>query len=150
MMARRLFDGTIRIDVSPEEARIVLNALSEERSLQATRAAHLSVEARDRRELSDRVRRGRHANRRVAGELEAEAAACSDQERLAADMCRVLRPFVNSHVSASGEPSRSQLPTASQSEEPPRKYGYTQRRLDELAAEGDTHFLDWSPAKKDP
>lgn len=112
-MARRMFDGTIRLDVSPEELRVVMAALERESMAHTAEAEERAAQARDRRELSDRVRRGRHANRRIAGELEAEAARHADRRDLALDMQRVLLPF----VSASVDPSRSQPPTPSQIEE---------------------------------
>lgn len=113
MMARRMFDGAIRIDVSPAEAEIVQRALEIYAGDLGARSAWLDVEARDRRELADRVPRGRHANRRVAGELERDASLAHARMGQAMDMLRVLRP----HVSASDAPSRSQPPTPSQTEE---------------------------------
>lgn len=113
-MARRMFDGMIRLDVSPAEAEIVQKALEAYAGDLGARSARLDLEARDRRELSDRVPRGRHANRRVAGELEHDARAAHARMGQAMDLIRVLRP----HVSASSELSRFQLPTPCQSEEP--------------------------------
>ena len=112
-MARRMFDGTIRIDASPEEARLLMTALERESNAHAAGALRSEMEARDRRELADRVARGRHANRRVAGELDAEATRHAKRRDLALDMQRVLLP----HISASDTSSRSQLPTPSQIEE---------------------------------
>lgn len=113
MMARKMHDGTIRLDVSPAEAEIVQKALEAYAGDLGARSAQLDLEARDRRELSDRVPRGRHANRRVAGELKHDARAAHARMGQVIDLIRVLRP----HVSVSGEPSRSQLPTPSQTEE---------------------------------
>ena len=113
MMARRMFDGTLRLDVSPEEARLLMAALERESCHHAAHAVRATCSARDRRDLAAQVKRGAHANRRVAGELEAEAKRHADQRDLALDMQRVLLP----HVSAAESRSNPQLPTSSQTEE---------------------------------
>lgn len=105
MMARRMFDGTIRLDLSPEEARLLMAALGRESCHHSAHAVSATCEARDRRDLAAQVKRGAHANRRVAGELEAEAVRHADLRDLALDMQRVLLPHVSAVDSQRPNPS---------------------------------------------
>lgn len=109
MIARRMADGIAELDLVDAELAILLEALQRYAGDLASRSARLEYEARDRRELSDRVKRGRHANRRTAGELEHEASVLSTRADRAMDMFRV--------VSGATRPSNMQLPNPSQTEE---------------------------------
>jgi hypothetical protein len=106
--ARRLPDGTVQIDATIDEARIMLAVFEREAEDQDARALQLHEEARDRRRLAERVKRGRHANLRIAGELNAEAARHADRRDIALDMWRTLLP--HARVSAS-DPSPNPQPT---------------------------------------
>lgn len=95
MNARVAPDGTAHVECSPQELRAILHALETVCGLSASRSAALAREARDRRELADKVRRGRLANRRVAGELDSQAAAYGDQSLLLSDLVRIIWPLVS-------------------------------------------------------
>ncbi|HEX6052753.1 MAG TPA: hypothetical protein VFZ21_25985 [Gemmatimonadaceae bacterium] len=117
MKARIRTDGTAvtisLTEIGPVELVVIIESLQAEAARRESRAMELESEARDRRELSDRVRRGRHANRRTAGELEAEAKKHDLRAEAAMDMIRVLRP-VRQRVEAQ---SNAQLVAPSQIKE---------------------------------
>lgn len=111
MNARIAPDGTTHVECSPQELRAILHALETVYGLSARTAAALAREARDRRELADKVRRGRRANRRVAGELDSQAAVYGDQANLLSDLVRIIWPLV------SEAERRAQLPQQTTSQE---------------------------------
>lgn len=93
MIARRS-DDVIQIDVTPEELRELMSALERSAMDHTVQASRFTQSARDRRTLADRVKRGRIANQRIAGELDADASRHLDHMKLAWDMHRVLVPIL--------------------------------------------------------
>ena len=78
-------------DINAGELRTLFIAVELDAKHHETEASRLAAEARDRRELAGTVKHGSHANNRVAGELENEAAGHRAQFRDAADLARILR-----------------------------------------------------------
>jgi hypothetical protein len=109
VIARKMADGVIEMDVTADELTIIRTALRFYAADLGARSGELEQQARSRRELSDRQLRGKHALRRSAGELEHEARALGQVADLAADLVRV--------ISGLDRPSRSLLPMPSQIEE---------------------------------
>ena len=100
-------DGRAVLDgILPEDLTVLLSALDCEVAHQGSAATRCELEARDRRDLAATQRRGRHANLRVAGELEAEARGHTDRQMAALDVIRTLRPLIRE--------SKSQLDDESQ------------------------------------
>lgn len=94
MTGRIESDGTVTLEgISPVELVDLIDALQIHAARRKSRALELTGKARDSRELSDRVPRGRHANRRTAGELEAEARRHDLRAEAAQDLVRILKPL---------------------------------------------------------
>lgn len=109
MMARRMFDGTIRLDLSPAEFAAHRAALEHHASTLSAHGAKLGADARILRDRAAKIRRGRHAAYRIAGELELQSRQAVALAEAAMDMLRV--------VSAIDSPANPQLVTPSQIEE---------------------------------
>jgi len=107
-------DGRVTLEgILPEDLAVLMSALQGEFTARGRHAARCELDARMRREMAAAHRRGRHANERIAGELDAEGRDHTKRQLAALDLIRVLKPL----VSETEARAASQLESANQTEE---------------------------------
>lgn len=90
MIARLSDQAAPALEFSADQLHLLASAVTDYAAHHHARAMSLTQEAEMRRALSEKYARGRRANIRVAGELEASAARHRRRAEAAVDLLRIL------------------------------------------------------------